>query len=222
MKTHPLPAIIALIFSALLAACSLAVIDPTVPLPLEQTPTPTAESATNEASALTHTFTATVARGESLTQLITPDLVFKLIPYQEDWEIWLGPTTIADPATNYSTPVTPPFSGINARQLEGWHFRNIDNSGPNSAGEKNVNAPQELRTFCFVGNHADFEAAQSALAAGLPSLVDAIANEEFPVYKGTLAISELTLGNLLPEQRAWIEEMTITVNLHLDQPCDLF
>jgi len=34
----------------------------------------------------------------------------------------------------------------NARELEGWHFRNADNSGPNDGS---VNAPQELREFIF-------------------------------------------------------------------------
>jgi hypothetical protein len=223
MKTHALPAIVALILSALLIACTTVVIDGSVPLAPEQTPTPTAESSpTGEASRLTHPFTATIARGGSLTQVVLPDLVFKLIPYQEDWEIWVGNSTAADPLANYSAPVTPPFSGINARQIEGWHFRNAGNSGPNNAGEQNINAPQELRTFCFVRNQAGFERAQMALAAGLPALAEAVAKEEFPTYKGTLTISELTLGNLLPEQRAWIEQMTITVTLHLDQPCDLF
>lgn len=45
--------------------------------------------------------------------------------------------------------LTPPFHFINARYIEGWHFRNADNTGPNECGPLNVNAPQELREFIF-------------------------------------------------------------------------
>jgi hypothetical protein len=169
-----------------------------------------------------YTFTGTVVRGRLFTQNLAPNLTFQLIPLEAGWEIWVGDPTIAhDPSPNFAMPVTPPFSGINARQIEGWHFRNLDNSGPNEAGEKNVNAPQELRPFCFVGNHGDFQSVQKAFAAGLPALADAVVTGAFPIYKGTLTINELTLGNLLPDQQAWIEEMSFTVTLNLDQPCDL-
>ena len=41
---------------------------------------------------------------------------------------------------------TPPFHGINARDLYAFHFRNDDNTGPN---EGSVNAPQRHREFIF-------------------------------------------------------------------------
>lgn len=41
---------------------------------------------------------------------------------------------------------TPPFHGPNAREIEGWHFRNAANTGANIG---DVNAPQELRLFEF-------------------------------------------------------------------------
>jgi hypothetical protein len=34
----------------------------------------------------------------------------------------------------------------NPREIEGWHFRNSDNTGPNDGS---VNAPQEVREFIF-------------------------------------------------------------------------
>jgi hypothetical protein len=46
--------------------------------------------------------------------------------------------------------LTPPFHFVpNPRDVEGWHFRNADNTGPNAPGEKNVNAPGEAREFIF-------------------------------------------------------------------------
>ena len=65
---------------------------------------------------------------------------------------------------DYAAVVTPPYRGVNQLQLYGWHFRNADNSGPNAAGPKNLNAPQELRSFRFVLSREDFEDAAGALA----------------------------------------------------------
>lgn len=42
------------------------------------------------------------------------------------------------------TALTPPRMGPNPREIYGWHFRNADNTGPNT-GE--VNAPQDMRAF---------------------------------------------------------------------------
>ena len=43
--------------------------------------------------------------------------------------------------------LTPPWHFVpNPREIEGWHFRNRENTGPNDGS---VNAPQELRDFIF-------------------------------------------------------------------------
>ena len=43
--------------------------------------------------------------------------------------------------------LTPPFHFVpNPTEIEGWHFRNQDNTGPNDGG---VNAPQQEREFIF-------------------------------------------------------------------------
>lgn len=42
--------------------------------------------------------------------------------------------------------LTPPLHGPNATDIEGWHFRNKGNTGPNQ-GE--INVPQNVRTFFF-------------------------------------------------------------------------
>ena len=194
---------------AILAACA-----PALPI---HTPTP------NGAPTVGYTLTGTVERGQLFTQNLTPHLTFQLIPLAEGWEIWMGDPTLSTAAThNFAMPVTPPFAGVNARQIEGWHFRNLDNSGPNAAGDKNVNAPQELRHFCFVGNRQSFQRALDAFAEGLPALKEAVIENSFPLHSGTLAITDYTVGNLRPNQRAWLEQLSFTVTLNLDQPCTLF
>ncbi|MBI4586002.1 MAG: hypothetical protein HY717_18485 [Planctomycetes bacterium] len=46
--------------------------------------------------------------------------------------------------------MTPPFHFVpNPRSIEGWHLRNADNTGPNEAGIRNVNAPGLEREFWF-------------------------------------------------------------------------
>ncbi len=198
-----------LILCGLLIACA--------PNLLIHTPTP------NAVPSVGFTLSGNVTRGQLFTQTIAPNLTFQLLPLQEGWEIWVGnPQNSSEPAHNFAMPVTPPFTGINARQIEGWHFRNLGNSGPNLAGEQNVNAPQELRPFCFVGNNDDFQTALDALASGMSALALSKTNKTFPLHSGTLTITEYTLGNLLPNQKAWIEEMFFTVILNLDQDCDLF
>jgi hypothetical protein len=53
--------------------------------------------------------------------------------------------------------LTPPWHSVpNPREIEGWHFRNADNIGPNDGS---VNAPQELREFIFspvVGREVEY------------------------------------------------------------------
>lgn len=181
------------------------------------TPTPSG------APAVGFTLAGTVERGQLFTQNLRPHLTFQLLPLAEDWEIWVGDPTLSTERThNFAMPVTPPFVGVNARQIEGWHFRNLDNSGPNEAGAKNVNAPQELRYFCFVGNGESFQMALNAFAKGVPALHDAVTNHALPLHSGTLTVTDYTVGNLIPNQRAWLEQISFTVTLNLDQPCDLF
>jgi hypothetical protein len=86
--------------------------------------------------------------------------------------------------------------------VEGWHFRNADNTGPNDGS---VNAPQEERGSLFspeVGRSFDYpltgpEAEELARQAG----------------RGMLTIRNLVFGNLVPGEKAWIESMDFTIDL---------
>lgn len=70
-----------------------------------------------------------------------PGWTFELAPAAGGWILRIPDASGLDLAQ-----MTPPLHGPNARQLFGWHFRNVANDGPN---EGDVNAPQRLRLFGF-------------------------------------------------------------------------
>jgi hypothetical protein len=115
----------------------------------------------SEADPRSVTFSGEVLKGRSFEKTIRANLFFRLVPQELGWTILIG--SKADAANNFCGVVTPPYRGINALQIEGWHFRNSANTGPNEAGPKNVNAPQELREFYFVLSEADYRNAMDAL-----------------------------------------------------------
>lgn len=48
--------------------------------------------------------------------------------------------------------ITLPLHGVNATQMEGWHLRNADNTGPNDGS---INAPGDERDFIYALNCRD-------------------------------------------------------------------
>ncbi len=71
--------------------------------------------------------------------------LFTLLPSKHGWSV-----RIYDAADSLSvdlSSITPPHGGApNPRDIEGWHFRNADNTGANKG---DVNAPQHDRLFFF-------------------------------------------------------------------------
>jgi hypothetical protein len=85
-----------------------------------------------------------VVRGAVFSAVTPGDWVLRLDPGPEGW--FLRVTQKGREMEDLSR-LTPPWHFVpNARELEGWHFRNLDNTGPNDG---NPNAPQELREFIF-------------------------------------------------------------------------
>jgi hypothetical protein len=165
-----------------------------------------------------------VRRGEDFEWEIAPDLTFQLRCVKGDgegWVVWVG--DLAQPEHDFSLVVTPPFRGMNARYIEGWHFRNGDNSRPN---EGSVNAPQEIRGFSFVLNEADYETADRVLNCLLWPCDDLPGEEAIKTYEGlvkgtgVMTITHLDLGNLMVNERAWIEYMEFEVELCLPPDCE--
>jgi len=146
---------------------------------------------------------------------------FRLVPMGGGWTIWIGDPKHRD--HNYVTVATPPFRGVNPTIVEGWQFRNSDNTGPNAAGQNYLNVPQKERHFFFVRDEAGYQEAQEALEIMLrPEGRTAEELDEaqrrltmVPHGEGILRIEALELGNLAPGEQAYIERMAFRVTLHL-------
>ncbi|MCP4370254.1 MAG: hypothetical protein GY797_19390 [Deltaproteobacteria bacterium] len=164
------------------------------------------------------TFNGRVSREQMFEYEILDNLVFRLIPNPYGWDIWMGDKT--EPLNDYVAVVTPPYYGMSARYIEGWHFRNNDNSGPNEPGEKQVNAPQKERKFDFILTETDYWIAYNGINTRfLPSEGEQEqAKEAFnqlESYNGILTIISLELGNLKIGEQAWVEDMEFEVELSL-------
>jgi hypothetical protein len=159
-----------------------------------------------------------VLKGRSFERQIGANLFFRLVPEELGWSISVGSKAVRE---NFCSVVTPPYRGMNALVIEGWHFRNSDNSGPNEPGPKNVNAPQELREFYFVLNEADYRRAFDALQILLwpysysKQQIDAAEGAHAKVRKGRgkLMIRDLKLNVLELGKQAGIDRMAFDVEL---------
>ncbi len=170
------------------------------------------------------TFRGEVARGDTVVHRFKHDgagLEFRLAPVTYGWIIWIGNPEL--PEQNYVTLATPPFRGISPAIIEGWHFRNADNTGPNLPGPGNVNAPQKERAFAFVMDPSGRREAAEALDIMLwpngrdEAVVEAaeIRWREIAKAEGKLRVEALELGNLAAGERAWIERMAFAVTIEL-------
>jgi hypothetical protein len=159
----------------------------------------------------TATYSGELAAGQAYTREFGEGLRFALVPRPLGWEIVV---TRRGRDENLAR-LTPPFHfAPNPREIEGWHFRNADNSGPNEDGDKNVNAPGEVREFIFspaVGATID------GPDAGRPPTPDEV-DEVRRWGQGTLAILEYRLADLGPGKTARFAWMRFTV--HLSWPPD--
>jgi hypothetical protein len=163
-------------------------------------------------------FSGEVLKGQSFERQVGANLFFRLVPEELGWSISVGSEAARE---NFCSVVTPPYRGMNTLRIEGWHFRNSDNSGRNELGPKNVNAPQELREFYFVLNEADYRRAFDALQILLwpysysKQQIDAAEGAHAKVRKdrGKLMIRDLKLNALEPGERAGIDRMTFDVEL---------
>jgi hypothetical protein len=97
---------------------------------------------------------AAVKRGESFERLLAARWILRVQP---DPEGWLLEISAKGREEEDLSRLTPPWHFVpNPREIEGWHFRNEANTGPN---EGSINAPQELREFIFspeVGREIDY------------------------------------------------------------------
>jgi len=152
------------------------------------------------------TFSGEVDKDQQFIRSFGDRFTFVLQPIDHGWMI-----NILDERGDHDiSRITTPWNFVpNHRAIEGWHFRNSDNTGANAAGPKNVNAPQEVRNFIFspeVGRTID-----GPNATRKPTSEEIQHVGEFG--RGTLTIVEYRLNNLTPEKRAGFTWMKFNVEL---------
>lgn len=169
------------------------------------TPRP-AEDDTAAVSRRVVAFEGELEQGRTFVRGFGDRFTFFLRPIPHGWIIEVQD----ERGTEDISRLTPPWHFVpNPRYLEGWHFRNSDNTGPNAAGEKNVNAPGEIRSFIFspeVGGTID-----GPHAGREPTYEEVQRVEQFG--RGTLTITEHRLNNLVPGQQAGFDWIRFRVEM---------
>jgi hypothetical protein len=126
--------------------------------------------------------------GHGIERPLSDRLSFALVPDAFGYRV-----EVRDGAGWDLALMTPPqrLVEVNPRTIAGWHFRNADNTGPNT-GE--VNAPQDWRRIVFGPEALDGELAAES---------DVGASESGPRYgRGELQILDYGLADLQPGERA--------------------
>ncbi len=143
-----------------------------------------------------------VTRGQLFSCIVHDSLIFKLVPNEYGWTISISTLTRLNEDIS---KLTPPFHfAPNPRDIEGWHFRNISNAGPNDGS---VNAPDSIRDFIF--------SSKVGITFFYPVSEDQIEQIKKDGY-GTLTIEDLELDNLIPNERACIKRMRFNVRMFIN------
>ena len=169
-------------------------------------------------------FRGGIQRGDTLVHSFEYDgrkFEFRRAPMGHGWLIWIGDPM--DRERSHVAVATPPQRGINHAVIQGWHFRNADNSGPNEPGEGNINAPGKTRQFAFVLDAAGYQAAREALEIlmrpdGRDKAEIEAAGERLkaaPTARAVMETAALELGNLVGGEQAWIERLAFRICIDL-------
>ena len=145
--------------------------------------------------------TGSLEAGESLREPFGNDYAFVLASVEYGWVIEVEQRGREENLAR----LTPPWHFVpNPRYVEGWHFRNASNTGPNDGS---VNAPQEIREFYFspeVGRSLHYE------GSGTPvSVVDEVRS----FGRGEFTLTAYRLTPFAEGVRASFEGMSFTVCL---------
>jgi hypothetical protein len=110
-----------------------------------------------EASRRAEVITGEVIRGDTFFRSTPSGWILRLTPAR-DGAGWFLSVSVKGREAEDLSRLTPPWHFVpNPREIEGWHFRNAANTGPNDGS---VNAPQQLREFIFspeVGRSIDYD-----------------------------------------------------------------
>jgi hypothetical protein len=153
-----------------------------------------------------------VRRSKKFEAEIGQGLVFRLVPGEYGWTVEVGPKDSND---DYMDCVNGPHHGITLYHIEGWQFRNDDNTALLKASELKTPGVGEKREFQFVLTSTDESKACAELEKmeSKPDerLAGIATTNRFDTYaggNGSLIITSMTLGNLKPGSHAWIETMS--------------
>lgn len=137
-------------------------------------------------------FADEICAGERFEQPFGPGYRFVLEPIESGWRIAVR----LEGRDDILSRLTPPWHFVpNPCFLEGWHFRNVGNTGPNDGS---VNAPGDERGFIFspeVGVTID-----SPESAGMPTEEEMLRIAAFG--SGELRVLDYGLADLEPGERA--------------------
>lgn len=156
-----------------------------------------------------------IKRGQSFQKKITEGLVFCIEPSSflvenGGWTINISDETGKTCDDNFAGIVTPPFrGGYNAIFIQGWQYRNENNTEPSVPTWLTTNP----RIFNFVFNQKDYEAFFNN-AFNIPT-DNPVNLNDILTSRGVFAITNLELGNLIPNETPWIEEMKFEVKIYL-------
>lgn len=145
-----------------------------------------------------------VQRGNAFKATTSDGWIVHLTPASEGWLLAIASE---DRPNEDLSRLTPPWHFTpNPRQIDGWHFRNADNTGPNDGS---VNAPQEYRDFIFSPRAG--RDIQGPGANDNPAIDDV--NEVRAFGRGWLHIESYRLTPATPGERAAFESMKFAVCL---------
>jgi hypothetical protein len=145
----------------------------------------------------TVTFSGDIKRGEYYSRIFHDNLRFELVPSKYGWIITVS---IINRTNEDISRLTPPFHSVpNPREIDGWHFRNETNTGPNDGS---INAPDTVREFIF--------SPRVGLTINYPPSIEQVEQIKRDGF-GILTIKAIELGNLVPNERADIVRMRFRV-----------
>jgi hypothetical protein len=151
-------------------------------------------------------FTAELSAGQAFEESFGTGFFFRLEPNPYGWSIVIKDHGKSEDLSR----LTPPFHFVpNPRDIEGWHFRNQDNTGPNEPGERNVNAPGTIREFIFSPAVGKTIAGPDAKSPPTPEEMERVKRSG----RGRLTILDYRLTGLEPGRRAGLEWMRFEVEL---------